>query len=344
MTAREINHVKQVLCRNRRSRYYSWEKITRLAALDDRLVARTVQRTMERHGYKQYTAIYKPLLSDAMMAARKAWALKQLENSANKPWELVLWSDECAVKLGEARSKKRVIRLASEKWHPDCISRSFKKYSEFMWWGCIGWDYKGPGYVYRNASERDLKAEENAIEEISRKRMEEAAALTTMQAPESAVATAHTTGSRLPKLQRSQRYRGGIDWYVYASEILEPLVIPALREFRYFKNNREVLFMQDGAPSHTHHEILRRLKEFNIKGVDWPGNSPDLNPIEGIWRLMKSRIRKLEPPPLIRADLKAAWEAEWTRLTVEDINNEILRFTMRLHKVVAQDGGNHFDG
>ena len=36
------------------------------------------------------------------------------------------------------------------------------------------------------------------------------------------------------------------------------------------------------------------LRAHNIAVVDWPGNSPDLNPIENIWGIIKERLRYLD--------------------------------------------------
>ncbi len=39
-------------------------------------------------------------------------------------------------------------------------------------------------------------------------------------------------------------------------------------------------FLQDGAPCHPSKKVMALLKEKKISVMDWPGNSPDLNPIE----------------------------------------------------------------
>ncbi|GFT05598.1 putative transposase like protein [Trichonephila clavipes] len=50
--------------------------------------------------------------------------------------------------------------------------------------------------------------------------------------------------------------------------------------------------MQDGAPCHTARSIKAFLAEQNIPLLDWPGNSPDMNPIGNIWELMKREVDK----------------------------------------------------
>ena len=39
-------------------------------------------------------------------------------------------------------------------------------------------------------------------------------------------------------------------------------------------------FMHDGAPEHRTKLVKKWLSEENIPTLEWPGNSPDLNPIE----------------------------------------------------------------
>ncbi|KAJ4446682.1 hypothetical protein ANN_13379 [Periplaneta americana] len=77
--------------------------------------------------------------------------------------------------------------------------------------------------------------------------------------------------------------------------------------------------MQDGARAHTDKSTQDTIKNSGIKvWTDWPGNSPDLNPIEHLWsRLQESVFRT--PRPRNRNELIARVLEEWESITQEYI-------------------------
>lgn len=71
--------------------------------------------------------------------------------------------------------------------------------------------------------------------------------------------------------------------------VLVTKLLPQLQE--WFGNGRKV-FMQDGAPCHTAKSIKKILEEKRIPLLPWPGNSPDMNPIENVWECLKRELAK----------------------------------------------------
>ena len=55
---------------------------------------------------------------------------------------------------------------------------------------------------------------------------------------------------------------------------------------------------------------------------DWPPNSPDLNPIKGVWRILKQRVKKWKVHNT--EELREAIEAEWNAIMLEEINELIV--------------------
>jgi transposase len=69
-------------------------------------------------------------------------------------------------------------------------------------------------------------------------------------------------------------------------------------------------FMQDGAPCHASKLVIESLKKEKFTVLEWPGNSPDFNPIENCWSFMKKKLKEdhtiTSLPKLIEA-IKRMW-------------------------------------
>lgn len=104
----------------------------------------------------------------------------------------------------------------------------------------------------------------------------------------------------------------------YCTHIL-PAYSKVLRDTTKFPKQHIAFLMQDGARAHTAKSTLDTIKNSGIKvWTDWPGNSPDLNPIEHLWsRLQESVFRT--PRPRNRNELIARVLEEWESITQEDI-------------------------
>ncbi len=51
------------------------------------------------------------------------------------------------------------------------------------------------------------------------------------------------------------------------------------------------IFQQDLAPAHTAKSTKSWLNNHGVGVLDWPANSPDLNPTENIWSIVKRKMR-----------------------------------------------------
>ena len=55
-------------------------------------------------------------------------------------------------------------------------------------------------------------------------------------------------------------------------------------------------FIDDSAPCNRSKIVNEWKSSNNISQMDWPGNSPDLNPIENLWSILKCKLRKKPNP------------------------------------------------
>ncbi len=79
---------------------------------------------------------------------------------------------------------------------------------------------------------------------------------------------------------------------------------------------------QDLAPAHTAKSTKSWLNDHGVGVLDWPANSPDLNPIENLWAIVKRNIRNKRPR-----------NADELKATVKETRASIL--TQQCHKLIT---------
>jgi hypothetical protein len=74
-------------------------------------------------------------------------------------------------------------------------------------------------------------------------------------------------------------------------------------------------FQQDSAPCHTAKSVSKWMNSQRINVLEWPGNSPDLNPIENLWFMMKRKVRNHAPKSMtdLQYWIKRVWVLEVTK-------------------------------
>ena len=139
----------------------------------------------------------------------------------------------------------------------------------------------------------------------------------------------------------SERYKtplisicGTINALDYIDECIDATgLIPSMNQAY---GPRNWCLMQDGARIHTCMETMSYLSQYCNVLPNWPANSPDINPIENLWGILKRRVEDLMPQTL--DDLILLIENTWESLSQSEIHNLISSMNTRLRKVIQNNG------
>lgn len=101
--------------------------------------------------------------------------------------------------------------------------------------------------------------------------------------------------------------------------------------------SKTTVFQQDNAPCHAAATVRRYFATEGVEVLDWPGNSPDLNPIENLWCVMKRRVRAKCPKTI--QDLKRAILEVWVKEINENYCKTLVHSMPRRIEAVIRNKG-----
>uniref|UniRef100_A0A8C5MWR5 Tc1-like transposase DDE domain-containing protein n=1 Tax=Leptobrachium leishanense TaxID=445787 RepID=A0A8C5MWR5_9ANUR len=135
----------------------------------------------------------------------------------------------------------------------------------------------------------------------------------------------HGTG----KLQRVQGTMNSLQY----QEILDDNVMQSVTNLRL---GRRWTFQQDNDPKHTSKftRAWLQIKGWNI--LEWPSQSPDLNPIENLWWDLKKAVAVRKPKNV--TELEAFAHDEWAKIPVDRCKTLVSSYASRLKAVITVKG------
>lgn len=120
--------------------------------------------------------------------------------------------------------------------------------------------------------------------------------------------------------------------------ILEKHVIPALQGSNRGSRTRKngLIFQQDNDPKHTCKLVKEYLKEAGVEVLEWPSCSPDLNPIENLWSIIKRKVYLRFPKN--KSQLKEYLIEEWENIKPKTLVNLVESMKKRCQLIIKNNG------
>lgn len=129
---------------------------------------------------------------------------------------------------------------------------------------------------------------------------------------------------------------GNMDSQQYCN-ILEGAFIKTLRYYKM--KQKDIIFMHDNDPKHVSQYTKAYLIKKPYVVMEWPPQSPDLNPIENLWRVLKLKLfHEYEVPPNGILELWERTYKSWYSISKDEVLKYYESMPKRCEDIIKANG------
>jgi len=297
------------------------------------VVKRTLQRSLLRYTNKarRYKQAYiQKKMSWENLASRQRYGKYHIHDTIEGCWRWKIFTDEAHVDP-TSQVQGEILREQGTRYNPENIQeRGSKKGNVIHMAAWISYDSKAEKLIFYNDEEETTTKPKRPRKPRSRK-----------------YETDEKFAYRLLEWRASMHHdlevkpKGNAMTQKYYCEKILPIYCDAINHLRtsFGSGNEPWALLEDGDPSHG---LRKEGLAYHLKLQNWitnhyhPANSPDLNPIEAIWNIIKQRARRRSWDTI--EELKEILQDEWSKVTQAEIRARIDDLPKRC-RLLTTNGG-----
>ena len=118
-------------------------------------------------------------------------------------------------------------------------------------------------------------------------------------------------------------------------KLYEQALLPSAQTM-FGEEKKDWILQEDNDPKHRSQKAENFRQDHKLQKIDWPSYSPDLNPIENVWSILKSNVAENRVTTL--KGLIATMKKEWANLTLEYAQRLAETMSHRIEAVIQREG------